>query len=324
MTYSPEVQARLDAKSNRSSGPSFPMPRLRHNGDTGEWLVREVVGDKNADDVTVFDREGMKEAIAIDKKTGNQYKAMVGGSWKGVVLRVAFKAQSKYKPDAVVQKVTREFTSWKEEPIELMKRTFGSEGKTELLKTYLNYQDFKAGTMLKDEDGNPVSSPFDLKVCLYVYHLERRQTLKLECGGTARSEWFEYEKSKASGDGGIKSTPWKQSFPDAKVLDEIVTEFSSTLDKNAKGLEYHHLNFKAVGVVGEDRIVEVLDESDKIQAWVDAWKKVNAKPSSDADKLSKINSMASEKPLPIIHVDEEETPFVRESKEEIRLEDIPF
>jgi len=265
MQHSPEVQARLDAKAaqQRVGGPSFPMPRLRHNGETGEWMVREVDGERNADEATKFE---------TDKD----------GSWSGIVVAVAFMAQTKYKKDAVAQKMTREFTNFKNEPIELLKRTFGPEGKTEFLRTFPTYQDFKAASVLKDEEGNPSGSAYDLKVCLYVYHLERKQVVKLVVGGSGRTEWFAYDKMRrgASEEGTI-STPWRMGVPGARLLEEVVTRFTTSKEKTDKGLEYHRLSFDATGYCPADRMAEVLDVADKIAAWSAEWKAINAKQKID-------------------------------------------
>lgn len=259
MNFSPEIQAQIDQKANaiHRTGPSFPMPRLTHNGETGEWFVREVEGDKLAEEKTAFVRED-------------------GGKWSGIVLRVAWMSQSKYKENSPFQKMTREFTDFKDEPIELMKRTFGPDGRTESVKTYPNYQAFKAASIPKDEDGNPGVSAYDLKVCLYIYHLGRKQVLRLVVGGSGRSEWFEYARNRASGDEGVMSVPWTLNQPTARLLEQVKTEFISTATKTDKGMAYHRLSFRAVSLCTEQELVEIWAMQDKLNEWVAGWEAVNA------------------------------------------------
>lgn len=281
MPNSPEMQAQIDARAaaQRISGPSLPMPRLRHNGETGEWLVREVEGGKNAETVTPF-----KVTVSKDKD-GKE----IGSHFEGVVLRVAYMSQTKYKKDSAYQKMTREFTDFKTEPIELMKRVFGPAGKTETVKIFSNYQEFKAAGMLKDEDGQEAGSAYDLKVCLYVWHLERKEIIKLTCGGSARSEWFEYSRGKSSGDALVVSKPWIVSQPSAKLLDQIKTAFVSAPATTDKGMEYHRLSFSAVGMCSDTELKEVWEQQDIINAWVKGWADVNAKAKLAAPQVPHVN-----------------------------------
>ena len=326
MSYSPEVQARIDAKAaaTRTRGPSFPMPRLRHNGETGEWLVREVDGDKNAEEVSVFEREGMVEKDLPGEK-GATRKGMVGGVWSGVILRVAWMSQSKYKEGSSFQKMTREFTDFKNEPIELMKRVFGPAGKTESLRIYPNYQAFKTASMVKDEEGNELGSAYDLKAVLYVYHFTRKQVIKLVVGGSARSEWFEYARNKPSGDDGITSLPWQVTLPEAKLLEQVKTEFLTTPAKTDKGMEYYRLSFRTAGLCSEAEIAEAWEVQDKINDWVRGWEEVNKR--MHADKAVAPASPVAPAAIPGIPGTAAHaiaTAAAREPEAEINLDDIPF
>ena len=347
MPYSPEIQARIDAElaGSVSKGPSFPMPRLRHNGETGEWLVREVEGDKNSDTVTVFDRPGMEEKVITNDK-GETHNGMVGGQWDGVVVRVAYMSQSKYKPDAVFQKFTREFTNWKTEPIEVMKRVFGPAGRTESVKTFANYQEFKAASMLKDEEGNEAGSAYDLKVVLYVWHPIRKQIVKLVVGGTARSEWFAYDKFYEQEEEGIVSSPWRVTVPGARHLQEVVTTFCMSEDETPKGLKYFRLSFAAQRFTSDDEMTEVLDVSRKVKNWVEAWAKVTEEKKAETApaavaSLEDINRMAPQAhavgasasvpagvdphaPMPMAAAMGPMPRRPEPDDQEIRIEDIPF
>lgn len=333
MPYSPEVQARIDAQlaSTTSKGPSFPMPRVRHNGETGEWFVREVEGDKNAEAVTVFERPGTVDKELVNEKTGEKHIGKVGGEWSGVIVRVAFMSQTKYKPDAVYQKFTREFTNFKTEPIEVLKRVFGPAGKTESVKTFENYQEFKAASMLKNEDGEPAGSAYDLKACLYVYHLERKQVVKVVIGGTARSEWFAYNNFQDKEEEGIVSAPWRVTVPGSKHLEEVVTTFLSTPDKTPKGLEYHRLSFLGSRFTTNEEMLAVLDQQKKVADWVEGWKKATEKPEVAGASLDSINALAPKTALnmgqPVSEMQVNATIAASKSEpeeDEIRLEDIPF
>lgn len=298
MSYTPELQARINAKAaeNRNgSGPSFPMPRLRHNGETGKWSIREVEGDKLADETTDF-------------------KELDNNRWEGVILRTAYMSQTKYKPNSPFTKKTREFTDFKNEPIEVLKQTFGENGKTESVKVFPDYQSFKAGTAMKDEDGNDMGSTFELKVVVYVYHLKRKEVIKFVFGGSARSEWFEYTRKKRSGDEGVISSPWCLHQPSAQLLEQIKTIFISTPAKTEKGLEYHRVSFLASDLLKEKDLKEVFEVQDKVNEWVKAWEKVNAKPEhetvySDLAAAGLINGHEASK-----------DDFLKD----IRTEDIPF
>ncbi len=280
MSYSPEVQAKIDAKAaaQRAGGPSWAMARLRHNGETGEWVIRELNGDKLADETTPFQCEGATET-QIKEDGKKTRKGLVGGSWRGIVVRVAFMSQAKWKQDAVAQKMTREFTDFKNEPIELLRRVFGPAGQTTVLKTFANYQEFKEATMLKDEEGNPAGSAYDLKACLYVYHPVRKDVIKFVCGGSARSEWFEYVAYKASGNDGVVTVPFHVKLPSAKLLEEVLTEFVTTEAVNKKKMTYHRVSFNAISLLDEATLQEAWDIQGKLDEWVNAWKVINAMPS---------------------------------------------
>lgn len=266
MSYSPEVQAMIDkrAAEERTTGPSFPMPRLRHNGETGKWSIREI-----------------EEGDKLSAETKDFTDVNESGKWGGVVVRVAWLAQSKYKEGVPYQKKTREFTDFKNERIELLKQTFGEKGKTETVRTYANYAEFKDGTAYKDDEGNVTGSAYDLKVVLYVYHKARKQVIKLICGGSARSEWFEYMRNKPSGEPGMLSIPWKMSNPTAQLLSQIKTVFGTTASTTDKGLSYHRLSFSAVGMCNDEELKEVFEVEARIKAWVDGWNKVNAAKKMD-------------------------------------------
>lgn len=318
MPYSPETQAKLDALSvkNNTLGPSFPMPSLKHNGKTGEWMIREIVDGKLSDVATVFERGGMVETQVTDDN-GKTRKGMVGGSWEGIVLRVAFKAVTKWKPEAVSQKMTREFTNFKEEPIELLKQVFGPAGQTTSLKTFANYQEFKKYGMLKDSDGNDIKSEFDLKVVLYVYETKRKEVLKIVAGGNARSEWFEYRNAKKSPTAdGFFSTPQAVTHPGTQLF-QVKTKFSSSQQKSKQGLPYSNLAFSTSSVLSENELLEVFPVIDRLDAWVKGWADVHAK---SKEKL-------------IEHTSVDTSPMPRSAAgsinehakgDEINLDDIPF
>ena len=126
--------------------------------------------------------------------------------------------------------------------------------------------------------------PYDLKAVIYLWHFKRKQVIKLICGGSGRSEWFEYTRNKPSGDPGILSTPWRTSFPTAQLLSQIKTVFASTASKTDKGLEYHRLSFSAAGMCNDEELKEVFEVEAKIKAWVDGWAKVNANRKEDGKK----------------------------------------
>lgn len=297
------MQARIDARaaSQRTTGPSLPMPRLRHNGETGEWLVKEVEGSKNAEAATPFKTDG--------------------GKWSGAVLRVAYMSQTKYKKDAPSQKMTREFTDFRNEPIELLKRTFGESGRTESVKVFQNYQEFKAAGMLKDEDGNDAGSAYDLKVCLYVWHFGRKQVIKLVCGGSARSEWFEYTRGKASGDDLVVSKPWAMSQPRARLLEQVVTEFASSPAETAKGMKYHRLSFSAAGLCDDAQLSEVWERQDAVKAWVDGWNEVNRKAHAEEAAPTAVDLADPKGPMPMGAA---RIVAERSRGDEISLDEIPF
>lgn len=297
------------AAEERSAGPSFPMPRLRHNGETGKWSIREI-----------------EEGDKLSAETKDFTDVSESGKFGGVVVRIAWMAQSKYKKDVPFQKKTREFTDFKNEPIELLKQTFGEKGKVETVRTYANYQEFKDATIPKDEEGNLLASPYDLKAVIYLWHFKRKQVIKLICGGSGRSEWFEYTRNKPSGDPGILSTPWRTSFPTAQLLSQIKTVFASTASKTDKGLEYHRLSFSAAGMCNDEELKEVFEVEAKIKAWVDGWAKVNANRKEDGKEAvaaidEHIGIDHGSEPMPLaVAAGAMEKP----EEEEINLDDIPF
>lgn len=312
MPYSKEVQDMIDQKAaeQRTMGPSFPMPRVRHNGEKGSWMVREV---------------GPDDKLEPEEKEFPDISA--DGKWGGVILRVAFFAQSKYKPDVPFRKMTREFTDFKNERIELLKQTFGEKGRTETLRSFANYDDFKAQTIPKDEEGNLLASPYELRVALYVWNFKRKQVIRFAVGGSGRTEWFEYGRNKPSGEANILSIPWRMTFPDAKLLQEIKTIVSTHSTKTDKGLEYHRVSFRAGGRCTDEEIKEVFEMQARVNAWDKGWKEFHAK--NKAEEVAETDTIAAveehfgieSEPMPVAaaHV-----PMQRDEEQEIRIEDIPF
>lgn len=324
MAYSKEMQDKIDAKAaaQRTTGPSFPMPRLNHNGGTGEWMIREIVNGKLADVVSVFNREGMVEAD-IQEEGKKPRKGMVGGKWRGVILRHTNMCETKWKEGAVSKKFTREFTNFKTEPIEVMRTVFGPAGQTTSLKMYLNYQDFKEKNLLRDEEGNEAGSSFALKSVLYVYLFERKEVVKVLCGGSARSEWWEYLRFKPSGDERVKTIPFMVTEPSAKLVEQVMTEFVSTATVNPKGMPYHRLTFKSAGLLTEAELSEAWEVQERINEWVKAWAAITAHKNAEKEVMAASPaSPSTASPMPKSAASAIAAQAVEE--DEINLDDIPF
>ena len=120
--YSKEVQERIDQEKakNTPNIPTLHSNRIRLQGEEGLFYIRE------------HDESGkMKAEENPLGKTPHQV-------WSGTILRIAYKVESKWKKDATEKEFTSEFDNFSNEPIDLLVRNFGADGKTELIKTYKN------------------------------------------------------------------------------------------------------------------------------------------------------------------------------------------
>jgi len=312
-TYSPEVQAYLDKKKKEVNNiPELQFSRIRLNGKTGEWL--ESVPDT--------ENEGKFKNVPMAQPDGTP----VSESFGAVILRIAFFYEHKgdWRPDgkggmknmSKINRRTREFENFRDEQIELLDF---SEGKTTTLKTFADQPAFKAYSTPKDEEGNLGAPMYAMKAALYVYHLSLGRLYKLIVSGSSIAEVFEYRNQKKSTNGTI-TIPWKLAFENAIDISQIKTVFTKHEHDAPNGGKAYFVSFKAVGVCSDEEMKAVIDQNDKIFAWVEGWKAAQKKVDPTLAPKSSMEEKLSEAGL----VAPEDDGYVPPQEEEIRMEDIPF
>lgn len=262
-------QAKAEASAARSSRPTPDGIRL--NGNTGVFSRSKYNSETKETEFTDFE----------------------GSTFKGVVLAVRYFAKWKYKEHAKFDIRTREFSDFKTERIELVKRETVT-GATPSSKFYDSYADFKDAVSIQDPESGDVKAPYDLWIS--VYALVAGDVIRLRAKGDSRGAWFDYQKT-------------------VKALPLVVTEFgvSDPIEMPArKGEEakvYYHVTFKSLGdVPAEDRAAVMAAVSD-MDFWFASFKQSQATP---------VASPAQEA-VPALAAGRSDT-----EEDEIKIEDIPF
>lgn len=235
---------------------------------------------------------GTYEISTWNKETKEKTVMPWPSKWKGSVLAVRYYSQLEYDADRTFNLRTREFSDFKEEPIELLRI---SKGETKVEKTYSSYQEFKLATTKTDEMTGKVSSSFQFFVALYILAADETEpkVVKFTFKGDSRSNWFDFNKSYRT-----------DEFP-AKALCQAIIEFSSEEKKMTSGTSYYAATFKTVGLADGAWAEAVMHNTMDLMVWMNAWKTINKEP---------------ERQVPI----EELATIQIEEEPEIKIEEIPF
>lgn len=225
-----------EALNARSSRPS--IDGLRLNGNTGKLSRSHYDAEK-------------KETTFID---------LEHQEFDAIVLSVKFLAKWKFKEQAQFNIVTREFSDFKTERIEMIKRET-VQGAESVSKFYENYGAFKEAVSMTDPETGEVKAPFDFWVSLYC--LVDGEVLRLRFKGDSRTKWFDYAKT-------------------VRVLPTVVTKVgvSAPVEMPARPGEipktYYHLTFVNGGAVAPEFQTAVITASKDLKTWMDSFKNLPA------------------------------------------------
>jgi hypothetical protein len=229
-------QKEQEALTARSSRPS--IDGLRLNGNTG--TISRSHYDPDAKETTFADLE---------------YK-----EFDAVVLSVKYLAKWKWREDAQYNIATREFSDFKTERIEMIKRETVA-GAEAVSKYFDNYGAFKESVSMTDPETGEVKSPFDFWVSIYM--LVDGEVLRLRFKGDSRTKWFDYAKT-------------------VRVLPTVVTKVgvSAPVEMPARKGElpktYYHLTFTNGGAVPTEIQGNVIEHSKALKVWMDSFKTTKA------------------------------------------------
>lgn len=261
-----------------------PMPQIiKLDGNSGLFITRKYDADAKKMVAEFF--EG-------------------GKGWTGTILLVKWFAQGKYEPGNKIVSRTREFFSFRDEPVELLQMDYAKskEERTTVAGSYESYPDFKNAFTTKNPLSGKESSPFDLWFSVYVYNWSTNEIVNLRGKGTSRSNLFTYLGSYK---GVLERKP--------KALAEVKTMFgseahdkpkSSTAQDNEK---YHAISFTSLALNPSEEVTLVKNATINLMHWMDSFK------SKDANGQPTRHEIV-----------EDEIDHGVGGDQEIRLEDIPF
>ena len=298
MSYDQSIQDFINEESkNERGGIQWNPPKLQLNGNEGKFTL----GGKNKD--------GQWENQELPQS-----------SFDGVIVFQTFFSKKKFNATKKgMEFKTREFTSFQDEPIELLEITYGENAKTRVAGNYSDYHSFKEAKTPKDpETGEPMASPYELWAALYVFRPETGNTVKFQVRGSSLSALFDYEKK------------YQKDLPEAKTKKMVITEFGIKKERNEDaGKDYYSVTFKAKRLCLNDEMKLVVDTHKFIQEWRESWKKKNVLPIASEDVSVEVDE------LPTIEVEETkrdksvedvlvEQGMVSKEQLETNLADIPF
>lgn len=256
-----------EEQENRAMKSSRPTPDgVKLNGNTGKFSRSKW--NKDAKKTEFFDME----------------------PFEGVVLAVRFFVKWKFNSNAKYDIRSKEFSEFRDEPIELLKIDLTNRGNEPTTKTYADYADMKAQNALPDPMTGAVKSPFDLFVSLYV--LTGGEVVRYRFKGDTRSAWFDFQ--------GLYRT-----------LPVIVTKFGVSEPKamparpGEEAKVYYSGTFEYSRDVDGTLCDEVMRAMKDMETWFAFWKK-----ESPAAPVKLEAGYVAALPAP--------------EDDEIRVEDIPF
>lgn len=230
-------------------------------------------------------------------------------SWSGVILAVRWLAKWKYAPESKHNIRTREFESFRDEPITLLKSERGNrERDAEVVETrYSDYNAFKTALAMQVPMTDTIKYPYDLVGSIYVYSpdLENPQhgkVFRYRFSGTTRSAFFDYLKEGVSEfmtTFGV-SGPFTMASKDAEGKDK--TYFTGTFSRSEVPVAMR---------------LDVIRAAREIKTWLDAAPGQKKRGGSFQDPTAP-QELSGGIPVPSL------MPIEAPEEEEIKVEDIPF
>lgn len=186
-----QAESGLAALSKATDLDSFliGMAKLEHRGAYGLRIARiELAGKIGTWNEDAYDR-------ATKTYSKQVFQDYTDGSFTLSPLVVSSFCKWKYDEDAREGFETTEFLEMVDNPIKLYRITHAgasSKSTRELIRTYADYQEFKARHSVKDELTGKTKAPYDFFVCLYAYHHGSKRVVKIEMKGSSRAAWFDF------------------------------------------------------------------------------------------------------------------------------------
>jgi len=284
--YSEDVQKFLDETAAAEGGgrnlPRLIVPKIRLHGKEGKFYILErLESGKYAEE---------EKLLGADRSD----------CFGGVILRAAYYAQWKWKENAPFQMKTREFSGFTNEPIELLKTTFGESSSTEVIRNFTDYAHFKSVVIKNDDLTNmPLPAPYDLHTVLYIWNFSREGIVKYDFRGSSVSNWFDYTK---------KFTVF---LPEAKSLLQVKTIFGAKPERNEKaGVDFYTGTFQAHALCSNEEMEKIIPAYTQVKEYQEAWKSA----------IKKSNIVPPPMPMAMADISSMDMGI----EPEIRLEDIPF
>lgn len=174
--------------------------------------------------------------------------------------------------------MSREFSSFKDEQIELLKIDYNQNNKTEVIGTWDNYSAFKKAKEKTDDVTGKESYPFDFWCTLYIYVEELGEVVRLKFKGDSRKEWFDY------------NSDFRRDMEDVEDICEITTSFGSVKAEMAKSANqteakfYYRASFDTVRLNTPEEMNSIMVATRFLIKWMNSFEKT-VKVDEEADEI---------------------------------------
>lgn len=224
--------------------------------------------------------------IRLDSESGKYFEAKWNEAEKkqdkvfmddlqGSILLVKWFAKQKYDEHARIILRTREFSSFTDEWVELLKID-GENTTTE--KGFPSYQEFRNEYSTENKLTGKKQSPFDLWASLYIYEWKKNRVINLKVKGTSRKAIFDYLRQ------------WNKSLEkDVKSISQILTDFKSSYVQGEK-INYHVATFKTLKVLNDGEQEIVKQSVLFLVSWMKSFKKprVQIQEAEEVEEVSTV------------------------------------
>ena len=234
----------MAALRGNTTGTQSPK-MLRLDGNTGEYVIKH------------WNNEAKQSE---DKPFATPFL--------GTVILYKYFVQWKYKttPEGI-KIMSREFSSVKDEKLELLKIDYNKQNKTEVMGVYDSYGAFKEAVKTVDPITKKEAFPFDFWVTLYVYVHELGEVVRFKFKGSTRSAWFDYNSG------------YRLDMADVEDICQVTTEFGTLKEEKPKSStqeeadSYYSGTFKTVRVNSEIEMLEIMKSARYLAAWIASFNK---------------------------------------------------
>jgi len=261
----------------RGTSSGTPSPKmLRLDGNTGEFVLK-----------------------SWNNETKQSEDKPFATPFQGTVILYKYFVQWKYKttPEGI-KIMSREFTSFKDEKLELLKIDYNQQSKTEVIGTYENYGAFKEAVKTVDPITGKESFPFDFWVTLYVYAHELGEVVRFKFKGTTRAAWFDYNNG------------YRLDMADIEDICQVTTEFGTKKEDKPKSSTqeeadtYFSGTFTTSRVNTEVEMIEIMKSAKYLASWMASFNKEATH--SDQEEYIPVGSTEV---APVSEIDLSQVPF---------------